>query len=189
MNHFCNRKRKREDNSNENNEKEELCTIPNQNKKAKQYEFSYPQEPSELSDLTFIDSRLDKNTSLNKIEKNSNSTLESKNEQTSINNNNCFVYQMSKFDKNQNQNYNLKKIELAFHEIEEERNYSKSFTIMINIKKELLSNYVPIYSKNNSNKNDSSSQESNSDSNHEDYYPYEIGEIIENQYSVSKFKF
>lgn len=187
MEQFCNRKRKREENSNENNENEDLFNL-NQNKKIKQFEFSYPQEPSEFSDFTSVDSRLDKNTSLNKIEKDSNSTLQSKNEQASINNNNCFLFQHPKFNKKQNQIYNLKKIELAFGEIEEQKNHSKSFTITVNIRKELLSNYPSIYSKNNSN-NNSSSQESNSESNHEEYYPYEIGEIIVNQYKVSKFIF
>jgi len=54
----------------------------------------------------------------------------------------------------------------------------------INIKKELLSNRSSFHSKVNSNYN-SSSHYSFSNSSHDEYYPYEIGEIIENEYKVS----
>ena len=96
---------------------------------------------------------------------------------------------MAKINENhiQNENQNLKKIELEFDEILEERIPKikfKSFTMNINIKKELLSNRSSFHSKVNSNYN-SSSHYSFSNSSHDEYYPYEIGEIIENEYKVS----
>ena len=181
MNQFCNKKRKREEDENE-----QIFTIPDENKKIKKYEITFPQETSELSDITSIDS---KNFSFCKPDKNSNSTLQSKNEQISFNTKNSFLFNVAKINENhiQNEKQNLKKIELEFDEILEERIPKikfKSFTMNINIKKELLSNRSSFHSKVNSNYN-SSSHYSFSNSSHDEYYPYEIGEIIENEYKVS----
>ena len=180
MNQFCNRKRKREE-----KEDEDIFAIPEQYKKIKKIEFSFPQEASELSDFTSIDSHIDKNISFNNIDKNSNSSLLSKNDQININTNNSFLFKVKKQDENVIKNKNLKKIELKFEEIVENQNpiiKSKSFDLEINIKRELLSNYSSFYS--NSSYQDSSSHYSNSTS-QDLYYPYEIGELIENQYLVS----
>lgn len=191
MNQFINRKRKREEEEEE-EENEDIFAIPNRNKKIKKIQFSFPQETSEISDFTSIDSHLDKNISFNKIDKDSNSTLFSKNEQLSYNTKkNSFLFQINKFDENQIQNQNFKKIELEFEEIDEDKNpiiKSKSLALNINIKRELLSSYSSNFSNNNSYK-DSSSYYSYSNSNKDAYYPYEIGEIIENQYLVSNFIF
>lgn len=179
MNQFCNRKRKREENENE-----DIFAIPDQNKKIKKIEFSFPQETSELSDFTLNDSNIDKNISFNNNDINSNSSLLSKNDQMNLNANNNFLFKVKKFNENEANKKNFKKIELKFEEIAEEENpiiKSKSFALEINIKRELLSNYS-FYS--DSCYQDSSSHYSNS-TNQDLYYPYEIGELIENQYLVS----
>ena len=180
MNQFCNKKRKREENENE-----DIFAIPDKNKKLKKIEFSFPQEVSELSDFTSNDSHLDKNISFNNIEDiNSNSSLLSKNDQINSNTNNAFLFKVKKYKEKEVNIKNFKKIELQFEEIAEEQNpiiKSKSFALEINIKRELLS-YYSIYS--NSCYQDSSSHYSNSTS-QDLYYPYEIGELIENQYLVS----
>lgn len=183
MNEFCNKKRKREDNEGESEE----FTIPVQNKKIKKLEITFPQEISQVSELNkmninFIESNLDKtNNSFNK-DKNSISTLQSKNDQVSSNTKNSLLFNVIKFDENQNQNQNKKKIQLHFEEIAEDKIpkiKSKSFVINLNIKREFLS--CSSYSSNNYNNSSHYTSTSN-----EEYYPYEIGEIIENQYVVRK---
>ena len=184
MNQFCNKKRKREENENE-----DIFAIPDQNKKIKKLEFSFPQEVSLLSDFTSNDSHIDKNISFNNIVINSNSSLLSKNDQMNLNANNSFLFKVKKYDENEMKNKNFKKIELKFEEIVEEEipiKKSKSFALEINIKRELLSNNSSFYS--NSSYKDSSSHYSNS-TNQDLYYPYEIGELIENQYLVSNNNF
>lgn len=186
MNQFINRKRKREE------ESEDIFAIPNQNKKMKKLDFSFPQETSELCDFTSIDSHPDKNFYFNKIDNDSNSTLLSKNEQLSFNTkNNSFLFQINKLDENLIKNLNFKNIELEFEEINEDKNpiiKAKSLVLDINLKRQLLSSYSSDFSNNNSYK-DSSSYNSYSNSNKDAYYPYEIGEIIENQYLVSNYIF
>ena len=179
MNEFCNKKRKREDNEGESEE----FTIPVQNKKIKKLEIIFPQEISQVSELNkmninFIESNLDKtNNSFNK-DKNSISTLQSKNDQVSSNTKNSLLFNVE----NQNQNQNKKKIQLHFEEIAEDKIpkiKSKSLVINLNIKREFLS--CSSYSSNNYNNSSHYTSTSN-----EEYYPYEIGEIIENQYVVRK---
>lgn len=184
MSQFCNKKRKREEEEIENGQ--QIFTIPEQNKKLKKYIISFPQEVSELSEITSIDS---KNFYFNNQDQNSISTFQSKYEQIPSNTNNSFLFKVKKFNENQKEIHlkNLKKIESEFDEIQEDKIPEKkinSVTININIKKNLLSNRSSFNSKNNSNYN-SSSHYSMSSSNHDEYYPYEVGEIIENEYLVS----
>ena len=176
MNQFCNKKRNRDNVENEYN-----FAIPSKNKKTQKAEISFPQESSELSDLSLNDSNINNNISINKIDQNSISTMHSKNDQKSTDTNNSFFFKDKKYEDNQN----FKNIENKFEEIEEEKPpliKPKSFKIDINIRQELLSSYS--YYSNNTYKN-SSSYYSYSNSSKEEYYPYQIGELIGKQYIVS----
>ena len=190
MRQFCNRKREREELI------DETYTIPSQNKKMKNDEFSLPQNLSEIHDLTnmninLIDSTMGKTNSINMFEKNSNSTLQSKKDlvfpDIKIPDG---LFKIINFKENQNVNRNLdiKNIELQFDEIEEENfpiKSKSSFFYNSNIKRELFSDSSSSSNCSNNNNYNNSSHYSYSNSCPEEYYPYEIGELIENQYLVS----
>ena len=181
MNQFCSKKRNREEDGNE-----ELFPDPNENKKVKKLDISFPQENCDLSDFTSVDSNRDKNTS-NKIDKNSVSTFESKNELITFNAKNAMLFKVTKYINPNQNNYNIKKIELEFDGIKEEnitKIKSKSFILDINIKSELLSDSQSSLNSRNNSDYISSSHYSYSDE-QDEFYPYEINEIIENQYKVS----
>ena len=179
MNQFCNKKRKRDKEEGEN---EYNFAIPGHNNKILKSEISYPQESSELSDLSLNDSNINNNICINKTDQNSISTMHSKNDQKSTDTNNSFFFNVKQND----EIIDFKKIENKFEEIQEEKPpliKSKSTIIDINIRQELLSSYSSYYS-NNSYKN-SSSYYSYSNSSKEEYYPYQVGEMVDKQYLVS----
>ena len=191
MKQFCNRKREREDLI------DETYTIPSQNKKMKNDEFSLPQNLSEMHDLNnmninLIDSTMDKTNCINMLEKNSNSTMQSKKDivfPEPKNPEGLFKVINFKENQNPNKNLNIKNIELQFDEIEEENipliKSKSSFFYNSNIKRELFSDSSSSSNCSNNNNYNNSSHYSYSNSCPEEYYPYEIGELIENQYLVS----
>jgi hypothetical protein len=185
MKEFCNKKRRREE-----NESEEDFTMPIENRKIKKIEISFPQElshPNELNTINnmnfnFIESSIDKNNNSFNKDKNSISTLQSKIDQISSNTNDSLIFNVIAVKQKPKENHNEEKNQIKFEEIEEEKKPKikyKSFVLDINIKRDFLS---ISYSSYNSNNYYNSSHYSNSSNG--DYYPYEIGEIIDNQYSV-----
>jgi hypothetical protein len=185
MKEFCNKKRRREE-----NELDEDFTMPIENRKIKKIEISFPQElshPNELNTINnmnfnFIESSIDKNNNSFNKDKNSISTLQSKIDQISSNTNDSLIFNVIAVKQKPKENHNEEKNQIKFEEIEEEKKPKikyKSFVLDINIKRDFLS---ISYSSYNSNNYYNSSHYSNSSNG--DYYPYEIGEIIDNQYSV-----
>ena len=192
MKEFCNKKRKREE-----NELEEDFTIPMENRKIKKIEINFPQVVTQANDLNTINnmniniiestSTVDKNNNSFNKDKNSISTLQSKNDQISSNTNNSILFKVINLKEKQNEKENKEKIQNKFEQIEEEkmpRIKAKSFVLDINIKRDFLSISYSSYSSNNYYNSSHYSNTSN-----EDYYPYTIGEILENQFSVINYLF
>ena len=192
MKEFCNKKRKREE-----NELEEDFTIPMENRKIKKIEINFPQVVTQANELNTINnmniniiestSTVDKNNNSFNKDKNSISTLQSKNDQISSNTNNSILFKVINLKEKQNEKENKEKIQNKFEQIEEEkmpRIKAKSFVLDINIKRDFLSISYSSYSSNNYYNSSHYSNTSN-----EDYYPYTIGEILENQFSVINYLF
>ena len=161
MKKFCNRKRQREEEGQSNGSS---LTLNIKNQKSKNEEIFFPMNINNNNDINIIS-----------LDEYSNSTLESKND---------FLFEPKKFVLNFNKPkkdnkkiFNvIKEFENSF--MEEKISVSRTKTKTNELKS--MNTYINKLPSLNS-KNSSSNSYSSSDI---EYYPYEIGEIIDNQYKV-----
>ena len=102
MKQFCNKKREREE------IEDESLTNPNPNKKVKTLDFTIPQKLGEINDFNNINISFADTNSINKLEKHSNSTLQSKIDQVIPEIKNPVVFKLINYNENQNPNQNKK---------------------------------------------------------------------------------